>query len=235
MTPSEAHCIEHPTRAATPCARCGTFRCEACLSAGLCSSCRSLTRARTPVPGDGVDFGRRAGARIIDLVVGQGVALAAGLTAGIVLGVAQSLDLVRDGWMERLDQGFAFNFIGGLASALVGATIGVSVCGASLGKAVLGLRVVDLHGERAGVRANFIRELAYNVDALFFGLVGKSAMDGSPLQQRYGDRWADTVVVRTTSVSAEIAGSPLRLLLGIGLGLAAHGAVLAAFFIGSAW
>jgi len=173
-----------------------------------------------------------AGARIIDLVVGLGVALGARLMARIVLGVAQSLDLVRDGWVQRLDQGFALNFIGGLASALVGATIAVSVCGASLGKAVLGLRVVDMQGERAGVRANLIRELAYNVDALFFGLIGKSAMDGSPLRQRHGDRWADTVVVRSTGVSS---GSPARLLFGIGLGLAAHGAGLAAFFIVSAW
>jgi hypothetical protein len=41
-----------------------------------------------------------------------------------------------------------------------------------------------------------LRSLAYYFDGLFFGLVAYSSMKQSPLNQRYGDRWAHTVVIR---------------------------------------
>jgi len=44
------------------------------------------------------------------------------------------------------------------------------------------------------------RSLAYYWDALFFGLVGYNSMQQSPLNQRYGDVWAKTVVVRAATV-----------------------------------
>jgi uncharacterized RDD family membrane protein YckC len=187
MTPaSEARCVEHPTALATPCSRCGTFRCEACLSSGVCNTCRAHTGVRHPVAGDGVEFGRRAGGRILDLVLDQVVALGAGLTAGIVLAVSQMLGFVRDGWAERLDHGFGFNLVAGIVASVVGSTVGATVCGASFGKAVLGMRVVNVQGDRAGLGANFIRELAYFVDALFFGLVGKARWTAHPFGSATG-------------------------------------------------
>jgi hypothetical protein len=41
----------------------------------------------------------------------------------------------------------------------------------------------------------FVRNLAYHIDALFFGAVGYNSMEKSSLRQRYGDVWADTIVV----------------------------------------
>lgn len=224
-------CLEHAERRGTPCARCGTFRCAECLSEGLCTGCRDAVGVRPIQAGDVYGFGRRFGGRFIDLLVGQGVGVLAGVVAAIVLMVLEQAGVVRAGWLERFDHGFGFNFVSGSASSVLGAAIGTWLCGATVGKAVLGMRVVRVDGQRAGLGANFVRELGYFVDALFFGLIAKSAMDASPLQQRHGDNWAGTVVVRSGVLRAPVAASTARLVLGIALGLAVQGLVLAGFFV----
>jgi hypothetical protein len=49
----------------------------------------------------------------------------------------------------------------------------------------------------------FKRSLAFFWDSLFFGLVGYSSMKKSELNQRYGDHWAKTVVIKSSEVAAE--------------------------------
>jgi uncharacterized RDD family membrane protein YckC len=72
-----------------------------------------------------------------------------------------------------------------------------AVLGATLGKLLLGLRVVNVDGSRIGWGASIIRNLLRIIDALpFFYLLGAIRIWTSPQRQRLGDRVAKTVVVR---------------------------------------
>ncbi len=215
-----ATCASHPERPGSPCGRCGTFSCSACLATGLCPSCQQLVGVRPPSADQTRGFGRRAGARLIDSGVGMVVGVAAGVVAGLALAVAQQLGHLDPGWPQRVQGGLLSNLlIGGLAS-FSARVVGTSICGASLGKLVLGMRVVRKDGTRAGVLAVAKRELAYVADAFFFGAVAYGVMQETPFQQRVGDKWGDTVVVASSAVSAPVAASSARLVVGLGAHLA---------------
>lgn len=82
--------------------------------------------------------------------------------------------------------------------------------GQSLGKLALGIRVVNLNGERPGLKEVFTRWLLRG-DFLFistdlyalmwfgFGLIGAVFSATSPLRQRLGDRMAGTLVIKNKS------------------------------------
>jgi uncharacterized RDD family membrane protein YckC len=71
-----------------------------------------------------------------------------------------------------------------------------SLSGATLGKRMVGIRVVDEAGTELGVGAALVRNLLRPVDALFFYLVGAIFALTSPRGQRLGDRAAHSVVIR---------------------------------------
>ena len=62
-------------------------------------------------------------------------------------------------------------------------------------------------------------------DGLFCGVVAYASMSDSPLRQRYGDKWANTVVARARDVPEEAKRPGLAVLLAIGGG-AALGAII---------
>jgi uncharacterized RDD family membrane protein YckC len=68
--------------------------------------------------------------------------------------------------------------------------------GMTLGKRIVGIRVVDEEGDVAGFGAAIVRNLLRLVDGLFFYLVGAIFALTSPRGQRLGDRAAHTLVVR---------------------------------------
>jgi len=68
--------------------------------------------------------------------------------------------------------------------------------GATLGKRILGLRVVKIDGSPIGWSESIIRNLLRIIDGLFAYLVGAILIWTSPQRQRLGDRVAKTVVVR---------------------------------------
>src|SRR5579875_3597992 len=68
--------------------------------------------------------------------------------------------------------------------------------GATLGKKIMGLKVVRLDGSPIGWNESIIRNLLRIVDGLFYYLVGAIIIWNSPLKQRLGDKVARTVVVR---------------------------------------
>ena len=68
--------------------------------------------------------------------------------------------------------------------------------GKTLGKRIVGIRVVDEGGDEIGFSAAVIRNLLRLVDGLFLYLVGAIFAWSSPLGQRLGDRAASTIVVR---------------------------------------
>jgi uncharacterized RDD family membrane protein YckC len=73
---------------------------------------------------------------------------------------------------------------------------GEALAGATIGKGMVGIRVVDEHGEHPTLGAAIRRNLLRPVDGLFFYLVGAAFALSSPRRQRLGDRVAHTVVVR---------------------------------------
>jgi len=95
--------------------------------------------------------------------------------------------------------GIAFSFA---VSLLYAAALEWLWRGQTLGKRVLGLRVVDAHGLPLTPGQVLTRNLLRVVDALpFFYLVGGAACLVSRREQRLGDRAAATVVVETREAS----------------------------------
>jgi uncharacterized RDD family membrane protein YckC len=71
-----------------------------------------------------------------------------------------------------------------------------ALTGMTVGKRMVGIRVVDENGEHLSLAAAVVRNVLRLVDAFFFYLVGAIFALASPLGQRLGDRAAGTVVVR---------------------------------------
>ena len=68
--------------------------------------------------------------------------------------------------------------------------------GASVGKLVCGIKVVDESGAKCSYRQAVIRNILRVVDGLFVYLVGAILVWKSPKRQRLGDRAAGTVVIK---------------------------------------
>jgi uncharacterized RDD family membrane protein YckC len=75
--------------------------------------------------------------------------------------------------------------------------------GATAGKMLLGLRVVQLDGSPITWREAVVRNLLRPIDEIVLYLVGAIAIWASPRKQRLGDRAADTVVVRRVPVTLQ--------------------------------
>ena len=71
-----------------------------------------------------------------------------------------------------------------------------SLTGMTVGKGLVGIRVVGEDGDHVTFGAAVVRNLARLVDAVLFYLVAFAFALQSPLRQRLGDRVAHTVVVR---------------------------------------
>ena len=85
------------------------------------------------------------------------------------------------------------------------------IAGATLGKFLTGIRVVNQDGTKLTWSASFVRNFARIVDAfpyVFPYLVAAISVWASPIQQRLGDRWANTVVVTKESLRASVPDSP---------------------------
>ena len=180
-----------------------------------------------------MEFGRRALGRILDAIFGQVAGLGAGVMGGLTLGILQAVGFIGAGWvqkLEHLDNNYFVAFIAGI----VGVAVSNALCGASPGKLILGMRVVRVNGQLPSFLNGVVRELGYFLDAFFFGIIGKQAMEASPLKQRQGDRWANTTVVYAKTLPSGVAPSMARLVLGVGFGLFVQALVLAAFFVRAA-
>lgn len=73
-----------------------------------------------------------------------------------------------------------------------------SVLGATLGKLVCRLRVIEENGQPASLGNVFIRNFLRLIDYPLGFLIAVIAMESSPLQQRLGDRAAKTLVIKKT-------------------------------------
>ena len=144
-----------------------------------------------------VGVGLRAVAVIIDsillFVVGYAIALATGGTTGMGF---QLTGLPMFLWLAV---GIAYYVV---LEAQFGATIG---------KRIVGLKVVKLEGGGPiDWQASIVRNLLRLVDGFFFYLVGAIVVWTSNKKQRLGDKVAATVIVRAVpAVAADKRASPV--------------------------
>ena len=151
------------------------------------------------------------------------VGLVAGVVGAIVLGVLSAFGLVADGVEQRIASTRAGGYVSSIVGSILYHALSESMGGASVGKAICGIRVISESGARVSFKAALIRSVAAYVDMLFFGAIGGSAMKDSATAQRYGDAWAHTRVVYAAGLPVGLLGSPAG---GIALGIVTLGAML---------
>jgi uncharacterized RDD family membrane protein YckC len=147
----------------------------------------------SPAPVTGKRFRRRAGAYIIDALA---------LTAGnyailLAVAVAITFALTLAGHKVQANQQASnpyLNFGIGVLLNIVYFAVFETLYGATLGKLILGMRVVKDDGQPCDLGAALVRGGLLYIDGLFFGLVAYGNMK-APLYQRIGDRSARTLVV----------------------------------------
>jgi uncharacterized RDD family membrane protein YckC len=182
------------------------------------SSFGGYTEVRTGLRGE--TFGPRAAARLIDLILQYALGYAAGRL--FLFMIFFSSGGHPPPWvLLRLSRGRAFIYLGSFLGLFFYQVISTTICGSSLGKRLCSLQVLQDDGSRCRLRSAVIRELGYYVDALFFGLIGYSAMRGTEEQQRYGDEWAGTIVCRMSDVPAPSRQTGIQFALGQTIGVAA--------------
>jgi uncharacterized RDD family membrane protein YckC len=171
-------------------------------------------------------FGIRAVARILDFIFGLAIGFMAGLLAGTIIIILAAAGVISPGWPERI-RGFSLI---SLSFSLIGNIAYHSICegihGATLGKLCCGIRVVTEEMKPSTFKGALIRTLAYFIDALFLGLVAYSSMSKSPLNQRYGDVWGKTAVVKT-KMAPEPQRTPKLFILALLAGAASWFLMLA--------
>ncbi len=134
-------------------------------------------------------IGRRIGAALLDVALMAVVFV----VLGLVLGVGESSDGKASIRLEGTDALIYF----ALVLLYYFATEAASA--QTLGKRLLGLRVVGRDGSRAGAGAIAVRTVLRVVDALpLLYLLGLIVMLATPAKQRIGDLAAGTLVTSTT-------------------------------------
>lgn len=175
-------------------------------------------------------FLKRAGARIVDLIVHFGVALVSGVFVILLVAIAGAISGSDTApLMERMGQTTAASRLVALFGFILYSIILEGLFGATAGKYLLGLVVLSEDDARPATYTQAVgRSFAFVLDALFFGLIGYLAMKNSPQQQRHGDKWAGTVVVTRASAPRESLRTPLRFVGAFILAVFLDGLALAA-------
>jgi uncharacterized RDD family membrane protein YckC len=162
----------------------------------------------------GVGFWPRVAARMIDLVVHYSITITTGFVFGIMLAVAAG-GRVSPLVIARLRALNLTSFLLVLLGSILFEAICEGVHGSTPGKLVFSIVVVQEDGTPCRFGSALDRSFAYVIDGMFFGLIAYSAMQQSPLEQRLGDKWAETVVCKR----ADLSGISLRGLGRFALGL----------------
>jgi len=173
-------------------------------------------------------FGIRLGARVIDLAVMAAAALTTGAVSGIIAVVLSAvLGIDTRGFLAGAGETGVAARLMAIFAAMVFAVVADSIHGSTPGKMILGLTVLGENGGFCGAAAAVRRELAYLLDSLFFGIPAFSSMRRTPRQQRIGDRWANTIVVRRRSLQPNQRRSGLRFAVATFAAIVAYALVVA--------
>jgi uncharacterized RDD family membrane protein YckC len=176
------------------------------------------------VDGRTAGFVIRAVARGIDVLVSIAISLPATMLAFVVLTVVGKPGGPTE-WVEQMQGVTVAAVVLSLCGSTLYAAFSEWIAGATLGKLACGLRVVSEDFSPPTFRGALVRSVAFFVDGLFFGFVGLYAMHHSVLQQRYGDRWGRTIVVRVRAVPQSSRGAA-RAIVGMVVGCGIWGAFL---------
>ena len=143
-------------------------------------------------PGVGKKFGRRAGAYIIDSIFFNVIFIVIYLFEMMMIG----LILYLSGQTYPIDAqpNLCLNLVINFVLFILYFVIFEWLYGATPGKLILGMRVIQQNGAPCRLGAALIRGLLRFIDGLFFGVVAFSVMH-PPLYQRVGDKSAKTIVV----------------------------------------
>jgi uncharacterized RDD family membrane protein YckC len=148
------------------------------------------------VPGARTDT-RVVGRRVVQYIVD---AFLVGVLTGLCYLIYRAAPTNADGTLQGF-WGFLLALVGGLATIAVWVWYWVlrpfSRAGQTFGMQLLGLRIIDAGGGRAGRGQLLVRALLLFVDTLVFGLVGLITMSATRNHQRVGDLVARTFVVRS--------------------------------------
>ena len=177
-------------------------------------------------------FWIRALARAIDTAVGFVLSFVALIIAGVIVALSGTPGPPEE-WVKSMTE---LSWIGMLASVISGVlyhTLSEYVGGATVGKLACGLRVLSEDFSPVSFLGAMTRSAAFAVDGFLFGWLAYRAMDNSPLRQRLGDQWGETVVVRKRAYPAAARG-PARVSLGVMMGSAAYVTVLSCLFASTA-
>jgi len=197
------------------CSQCGAQS----LPGSFCPSCGAWTeQVATGVDPRVAGFGIRAVARILDNVVALAVGILAANVAVVVL-AARGAPGTPTEWLQA-SSGISTS---GVAASMLGSflysALAEYLAGASIGKFCCGLRVLSRDFERVSLLGALVRSFALLIDGVLFGLVAYIAMDRSPLRQRLGDRWGDTLVVHRKAMP-QLEQRIGQIAFGNGVGLA---------------
>ncbi|NOU33253.1 MAG: RDD family protein [Polyangiaceae bacterium] len=144
-----------------------------------------------------VEFSSRLGARILDILF-----LAVIGAFSLVVTISVMLWTARSGEDHSTGLGRYPAHLLGILNALSFYGICEAFAGASPGKLLCGMRVVQLDGKPCSLAKAYIRQALFFVDVICFGLVGYLVMSQSPYNQRLGDRVAGTMVVYKRALEA---------------------------------
>jgi len=201
-----------------------------------CSGCASQLREPPPVVKQTkAGFWIRFAARFIDFAfLGFiGFFVAEGLLVALMLAGRRDL-ISEDGNYASAGLGlmpvFCFIFARFLYQIICEAAGGIT-----LGKLCCGLRVVRQDGSPCTVRGAFIRNLAYVLDSQFLGGVGYTSMKNSPLNQRYGDVWGKTAVIKSREMSPESKRGPAHLACTLAFGVFIYAILFATGLLLKIW
>ncbi len=141
-------------------------------------------------------FAERALARLIDVIflVMTVMVFSPALAGSSSRMVGRELPLVEKFIPSLADMGFLFLMF--FAAGVAFHTLMTWLHGATPAKILVGVVVRRSDGRSPGFMPSFIRSAAMLVDGFLFGAVGHFVMSRSPLNQRLGDRWADTVALK---------------------------------------
>jgi uncharacterized RDD family membrane protein YckC len=145
----------------------------------------------------GARFWIRVGAQTIDTLIHWTVwSFAAPVILGVGLGIYAGVSHVDSGALaQKASSGGWYGYVAAALGFAFYHTVMEATCGATLGKRLFGLVVATTKGGPISFRAALGRSFAYYVDGLFFGIVAYDSMK-PPLQQRLGDMWNSTMVLR---------------------------------------
>jgi uncharacterized RDD family membrane protein YckC len=159
-------------------------------------------------------FGPRAVSYVID------VAVIWGLVRLLVLTSAQLIPFVLAAFglelyqANNVEQSYLLDMVDGVVTSTLYFAVFESLFGASIGKLILGMRVVQLDGRLCRLGPALVRGILRFIDGLVFAIPAASSMAKDPvLRQRLGDRAAQTIVVDRRDPFIRDRRAPWRLLV----------------------